>query len=115
MSLWPFRRQGDGKKGISTPSYARELRIATNCSQSMRASVESLRVDGSGSYAQSGRVRAAVFVPATSTTIQFHAESHKKQGLGSRASCVHALQMFTPEETNVILDDAKRIGGSIGW
>jgi len=115
MSLWPFRRQGDGKKGISTPSYARELRIATNCSQSMRASVESLRVDGSGSYAQSGRVRAAVFVPATSTTIQFHAEIHKKQGLGSRASCVHALQMFTPEETNVILDDAKRIGGSIGW
>jgi len=115
MSLWPFRRHTDSKKNDGTPSHARELRIATSGSNSMRASIESLRVDGAGSYSQSGRVRAALFVPSTSTTIQFHAEHHKKPGSCARASCVHALQMFTPEETAVILDDAKRIGTSIGW
>jgi len=53
-----------------------------------------------------------------STTIQFHAEAPKKTGAGpcgGRASCIHSLQMFTPEDTKFILDDAKNIGTSIGW
>ena len=63
-----------------------------------------------------GRVRAAVFVPTTSTTIQFHAEQQKKSApCSGRASSVHALQMFSPEDTKTLLDDAKRIGSSIGW
>jgi len=116
MSIWPFRRPAEkNKAGSSPPQHARELRIATNGSYSIRASIENLRVDGAGSYSQSSRVRAALFVPTTSTTIQFHAEANKKPGSSARASCVHALQMFTPEETARILDDAKRIGSSIGW
>lgn len=115
MSLWPFRRGSDAKRHDSSTSAAQELRIATSGSNSVRATIETLRVDGAGSYSQSGRVRAALFVPSTSTTIQFHAESHKKPGSNARASCVHALQMFSPQETSLILDDAKRIGSSIGW
>mmetsp|Transcript_52217 Transcript_52217/g.111676 ORF Transcript_52217/g.111676 Transcript_52217/m.111676 type:complete len:510 (-) Transcript_52217:32-1561(-) len=81
----------------------------------MNATIECLRVDGAGSYSQSGRVRAALFVPSMLTTIQFHAEHHRKPPQNGKASCVHALQMFTPLETAVILNDAKRIGSSIGW
>ena len=117
MSIWPFRRPHDSKKGVSnmSPSHAKELRIATSGSYSIRAAIESLRVDGAGGYATGGRVRAALFVPDLLTTIQFHAESSKKPGTAARASCVHVLQMFTPEETAALLEDAKRIGSAIGW
>ena len=96
-SLWPFRRSGDGKKSQSQqPS---ELRIATSGSFSIRASVETLKVDGAGSYSQQGRVRAALFVPSTVTTVQFHGEGSKKPTANARSSCVHVLQMFSAEET----------------
>ena len=112
-SIWPFRRSTDGKKAQSgQPS---ELRIATSGSFSIRATIESLRVDGAGSYAQPGRARAALFVPTTVTTVQFHGDGSKKPGANSRSSCVHVLQMFTAAETASILDDAKRIGTTIGW
>jgi len=113
-SLWPFRRSNpEGKKAqVGQPS---ELRIATSGSFSIRATIECLRVDGAGSYAQPGRVRAALFVPSTVTTVQFHGDGCKKPGPNARSSCVHVLQMFTPGETSTILDDAKRIGTAIGW
>ena len=112
-SMWPFRRSTDGKKAQSgQPS---ELRIATSGSFSIRATIESLRVDGAGSYAQPGRARAALFVPTTVTTVQFHGDGTKKPGANSRSSCVHVLQMFTAAETASILADAMRIGTTIGW
>jgi len=113
-SLWPFRRStAEGKKAqTQQPS---ELRIATSGSFSIRATIECLRVDGAGSYAQPGRVRAALFVPSTVTTVQFHGDGQKKPGANARSSCVHVLQMFTAAETANILDDAKRIGTAIGW
>ena len=113
-SLWPFRRISDGKKAQhGQPS---ELRIATSGSFSIRASIECLRVDGAGTYAQPGRVRAALFVPSAATTVQFHGDgSSKKTGANARSSCVHVLQMFTQAETASILDDVKRIGTTIGW
>jgi|Transcript_5818 hypothetical protein len=114
MNIWPFRRHSDGRKNQSPP-LVKELRIATSGSYSIKASIEALRVDGAGSYAQAGRVRAALFAPLGLTTIQFHADSHKKPGMSARASCVHVVQMFTPVETTTILDDAKRIGAAIGW
>ena len=114
MNIWPFRRHSDAKKNQSPP-VVKELRIATSGSYSIKASIEPLRVDGAGSYSQGGRVRAALFAPLGLTTIQFHADSHKKAGVSARASCVHVLQMFTPVETTTILDDAKRIGAAIGW
>ena len=114
MSIWPFRRRNDHEKK-SSPPLVRELRIATSGSYSIKANIENLRVDGAGSYATGGKVRAALFAPHTLTTVQFHAESHKKPGTTARASCVHVLQMFTPQETTAILDDAKRIGAAIGW
>jgi len=105
-----------GKSEQKKQSSCRELRIATSGSHSVRSNVEVLRVDGAGSFSQNGRVRAAVFVPTTSTTIQFHAEQQKKSApCSGRASSVHALQMFSPEDTKTLLDDAKRIGSSIGW
>jgi hypothetical protein len=111
-SLWK-RAGGDGKKEkLPQPS---ELRIATSGSFSIRASIENLRVEGAGSYSQPGKVRAALFVPSTTTTVQFHGDGTKKLGPNARSSCVHVLQMFTPAETASILDDARRIGGSIGW
>jgi len=115
MSWFLFRRGADGA-GKKSSKDCRELRIATSGSYSIRAAIESLRVDGAGSFSQNGRVRAAVFVPTMSTTIQFHAEAPKKSGpYGGRASCVHTLQMFSAEDTKFILDDAKQIGTSIGW
>ena len=116
MSIWPFRRS-DNKKSSSNASqaHARELRIATSGSYSMRAAIETLRVDGTGGYATTGRLRAALFVPDLLTTIQFHAENNKKPSASARASCVHVLQLFTPQETATILEDAKRIGSAIGW
>ena len=115
MSLWPFRRPAEKKSGPSPQNHARELRIATSGAYSIRASIEGMRIDGAGSYSQSGRVRAALFVPSTSTTVQFHAEHHKKHGSSARASCVHALQLFTREEAACLLQDVKRVGCSIGW
>ena len=112
--MWPFRRSNDGGKKAQS-SQPSELRIATSGSFSIRATIECLRVDGAGSYAQPGRVRAALFVPSTVTTVQFHADGSKKPGANARSSCVHVLQMFTATETAQILDDAKRIGTSIGW
>jgi hypothetical protein len=114
MNIWPFRRHSDGRKN-QNPPLVKELRIATSGSYSIKAAVESLRVDGAGSYSQGGRVRAALFSPLSLTTIQFHADNHKKPGVSARASCVHVVQMFTPSETTAILDDAKRIGTVIGW
>lgn len=108
---WPFKRDAKKEK-LPPPS---ELRIATSGSFSIRAGIENLRVDGAGSYSQPGRVRAALFVPSTTTTVQFHGDGTKRLGANARSSCVHVLQMFTPEETASILDDAKRIGGTIGW
>ena len=111
--LWPFRRSTEAKKDKERlPS---ELRIATSGSFSIRATVETLKVDGAGSYAQPGKVRAALFVPTTVTTVQFYGDGQKRPGANARSSCVHVLQMFTQAETASILDDAKRIGGSIGW
>jgi len=114
MSLWWSwrRKQDDGKKDKQQPT---ELRIATSGSFSIRAMIETLRVDGAGSYSQAGRVRAALFVPSTCTTVQFHGDNVKKPSSNARSSCVHALQMFTPAETASILEDAIRIGASIGW
>ena len=109
-SFWPFRRRDDCKK--DKHNYPSELRIATSDSFSIRATVKSLRIDGAGS---SGRVRAALFVPSTCTTVRFHGENVKKASASARSSCVHVLQMFTPAETSQILDDAKRIGVAIGW
>ena len=115
MSLiWPFRKTDTSKKAQS--SQPSELRIATSGSFSIRATIEQLRVDGAGSYAQPGRVRAALFVPSTVTTVQFHGDGQKKPtSANARSSCVHVLQMFTAAETANILDDAKRIGTAIGW
>ena len=113
FNIWPFRRLADGKKaGSSQPS---ELRIATSGSFSIRASIENLKVDGAGSYSNPGRVRAALFVPSTVTTVQFHGDANKKPGPNARSQCVHVLQMFTAGETKSILDDALRIGTTIGW
>ena len=114
MTFWPFKRRGDANKS-SSPSQARELRIATSGSFSIKAPIEMLRVDGAGSYSQPARVRAALFTPGAATTLQFHADHNKKPGSCARASCVHALQMLTPAETSDVLDDVKRIGASIGW
>lgn len=114
MNIWPFRKHPDGRKS-QAPPVVKELRIATSGSYSIRASIEALRVDGAGSYSHAGRVRAALFAPVGLTTIQFHADGNKKPGGSPRASCVHVVQMFTPEETSTILDDAKRIGAAIGW
>eukprot|EP00908_Phaeocystis_cordata_P019132 Transcript_30634.p1 GENE.Transcript_30634~~Transcript_30634.p1 ORF type:complete len:469 (-),score=106.64 Transcript_30634:227-1633(-) len=114
MTFWPFKRRGDANKS-SSPSQARELRIATSGSFSIKALIEMLRVDGAGSYSQPARVRAALFTPGAATTLQFHADHNKKPGSCARASCVHALQMLTPAETSDVLDDVKRIGASIGW
>jgi len=113
MNIWPFRRH-DGRKN-SNPPLVKELRVATSGSYSIKASIETLRVDGAGSYSQGGRVRAALFSPVGLTTVQFHADGHKKPGMSARASCVHVVQMFTPSEAGAILDDAKRIGAAIGW
>jgi len=115
MNIWPFRRSSDGKRNGQNPPLVKELRIATSGSYSIKASIEALRVDGAGSYAQGGRVRAALFSPLGLTTVQFHADGHKKPGVSARASCVHVVQLFTAAETSTLLDDAKRIGGSIGW
>lgn len=115
MSIWPFRRPAEKKGSTSPQNHARELRIATSGAYSIRATTEGTRIDGAGSYSQSGRVRAALFVPSTSTTVQFHAEHHKKHGSSARASCVHALQLFTREESATLLQDVKRVGCSIGW
>ena len=54
--LWPWKRSTDSRKQNALPS---ELRIATSGSFSIRAAIETLRVDGAGSYTQGGRVRAA--------------------------------------------------------
>ena len=114
FSIWPFRRRSDGPR--QAPPLVKELRIATSAQYSIKASIESLRVDGAGSHANGGRVRAALFSPLELTTIHFHTEEQKKQGNPSaRASALHVLQMFTPAETASILDDAKRIGAAIGW
>ena len=47
---------------------ARELRIATSESYSIRTSVEPLSVDGAGSYTSASKLRAALFVPEQSMT-----------------------------------------------
>jgi len=114
MNIWPFRRHSDGRKN-QNPPLVKELRIATSGSYSIKASIEALRVDGAGSYSQGGRVRAALFSPMGLTTVQFHADGHKKPGVSARASCVHVVQLFTHSEAASILDDAKRIGAAIGW
>lgn len=69
MTFWPFKRWGEGNKS-SSPSQARELRIATSGSFSIKALIELLRVDGAGSYSQPARVRAALFTPGSATTLQ---------------------------------------------
>jgi len=114
-SFWPFRRRYDSKKVQS--QHPVELRVATSGSFSIRATVEVLaRVDGaSTSCSQTGRVRAALFVPSTITTVQFHGDNIKKPSANARSSCVHVLQMFTPAETAQVLQDAQRIGTAIGW
>ena len=66
---------------------ARELRIATSESYSIRTSVEPLSVDGAGSYTSASKLRAALFVPEQSMTIKFHPESTKKSA--ARGQCVH--------------------------
>jgi len=111
--LWPFRRSAE-KKDVKERQPS-ELRIATSGSFSIRATVEQLKVDGAGSYAQPGKVRAALFVPSTVTTVQFHGDGQKRPGANARSSCVHVVQMFSQAETANILADAMRIGGSIGW
>jgi len=114
QNIWPFsRRREDGKRDRHQPPS--ELRIATSGSFSIRASIEPLRVEGAGGYAQGGRVRAALFVPSTMTTVQFHGDAVKKATAAARSSCVHVLQMFTPSEASQILDDTKRIGVAVGW
>ena len=92
---------------------ARELRIATSESYSIRTSVEPLSVDGAGSYTSASKLRAALFVPEQSMTIKFHPESTKKSA--ARGQCVHSIEMFTRSETAAILEDARRVGASIGW
>ena len=92
---------------------ARELRIATSESYSIRTSVEPLSVDGAGSYTSASKLRAALFVPEQSMTIKFHPESTKKSA--ARGQCVHSIEMFTRSETATILEDARRVGASIGW
>ena len=72
---------------------ARELRIATSESYSIRTSVEPLSVDGAGSYTSASKLRAALFVPEQSMTIKFHPESTKKSA--ARGQCVHSIEMFT--------------------
>ena len=109
-SFWPWRRSDAAKKQEKLPS---ELRIATSGSFNIRTPVESLKVDGAGSYTNPGRVRAALLTPSCCTTVQFNGD-HKKSSASPR-SCVHVLQMFTQAETAQILDDAKRIGNAIGW
>lgn len=111
--FWPFRRSAE-KKDVKERQPS-ELRIATSGSFSIRATVEQLKVDGAGSYAQPGKVRAALFVPSTVTTVQFHGDGQKRPGANARSSCVHVVQMFSQAETANILADAMRIGGSIGW
>lgn len=69
MTFWPFKRWGEDRKAGS-PSQARELRIATSGSFSVKALIELLRVDGAGSYSQPARVRAALFTPNSATTLQ---------------------------------------------
>jgi len=116
VNFWPFRRREDSKKAQQAPPS--ELRIATSGSFSIRASVEVLaRVDGAGSTScsQASRMRAALFVPSTMTTVQFHGDNIKKPSASARSSCVHVLQMLTPSETAQVLNDAMRIGTAIGW
>ena len=112
QALLPWLRRRDDKKSHNA-SY--ELRIATSGSFSIRATVENLKVDGAGSYSQGGRVRAALFVPATMTTVHFQGDGVKKPTAATRSNCVHVVQMFTPEETSSVLADAERIGTAIGW
>ena len=112
---WPWRRREDASKN-KEKHWPSELRIATNGSFSIRASVECLRVDGAGSYSQAGRVRAALFVPSTCTTVQFHGDNVKRPSSSSaRSSYVHVLQLLTEAETAGVLADAKHIGDTIGW
>ena len=116
INFWPFRQRKDSKKAQQAPPS--ELRIATSGSFSIRASVEVLaRVDGAGSTScsQASRMRAALFVPSTMTTVQFHGDNIKKPSASARSSCVHVLQMLTPSETAQVLNDAMRIGTAIGW
>ena len=107
--MWPAWWR-PSKKAEKAPS---ELSIATSGSFSIRVPIETLKVDGAGSYANPGRIRAALLVPSAVTTVQFHGD-HKKPVPSTRA-CVHVLQMFTQAETAQLLDDAKRIGNAIGW
>ena len=109
-SFWPWRRLDGTKRQDRLPS---ELRIATSGSFNIRAPVETLKVDGAGSYTNPGRVRAALLVPSCCTTVQFHGD-HKKPSTAARSN-LHVLQMFTQAETAQILDDATRIGNAIGW
>jgi hypothetical protein len=114
MSLWfPWHRRKDDSKKESQhlPS---ELRIATSGSFSIRATVKELKIDGPTSHT---RVRAALFVPTTCTTLQFQSDgaARKKPSANTRTSCVHVVPMFTPVETANLLDDAIRIGTAIGW
>ena len=131
MTFWPFLRRGaqdsstsktTGKVSCSCWSsktrqkeesaQAHELRIATSGSFSINALVELLRVGGGGVASKPPRVRAAIFAPSAATTIQFHAAESSRKGTCAR---VHALRLLTPEQTTAVLDDAKRIGESIGW
>ena len=107
-----IQQRANGKK--KADSHTTELRIATSGSFSIRASIESLRVEGASSYTQP-RVRAALLVPSTVTTVQFFGDGCKKPGPNTRSSCVHVLQMFTPAETHSILSDAMNIGTCMGW
>ena len=112
FSSWAaLSRRGPHKKREQQPT---ELRIATSGSFSIRASIETLKVEGVSTYTQP-RVRAALLVPSTVTTVQFFGDGCKKPGPNTRSSCVHVLQMFTPAETHSILQDAKGIGTSMGW
>eukprot|EP00322_Chrysochromulina_rotalis_P023036 CAMPEP_0115852198 /NCGR_PEP_ID=MMETSP0287-20121206/12872_1 /TAXON_ID=412157 /ORGANISM="Chrysochromulina rotalis, Strain UIO044" /LENGTH=619 /DNA_ID=CAMNT_0003306251 /DNA_START=123 /DNA_END=1982 /DNA_ORIENTATION=- len=113
LSLWPWRRRDDSRSKDKQPPA--ELRIATSGSFSIRASVESLRVDGAGSYSQAGRVRAALFVPSTCTTVLFHGDNVRRASSSARSSSLHVLRMLTEEQTASVLTDAKRIGDAIGW
>lgn len=69
MTFWPFKRWGEDRK-TGSPSQARELRIATSGSFSVKALIELLRVDGAGNYSGAARVRAALFTPNSATTLQ---------------------------------------------
>ncbi len=114
FSLWPFKRSEKKPAGTG----ASVLRVATS-STPLTAKVESLRVEGANGYAQGSKVRAALFVPRTVTTVQFSAEPAKRSALSAagsgKASCVHCIQLLTAEETASILADVERVGTAIGW